>query len=40
MRAALFSDRGLMVHLNGGGWLSEMSVGSGEKKETVKGENY
>jgi len=27
-RAALFSDRALMVHLNGGGWLSEVSVAS------------
>ena len=27
MRVALFSDRGLMVYLNGGGWLKEILVG-------------
>ena len=25
-RAAAFSDRGLIVHLNGGGWLNRMTV--------------
>jgi hypothetical protein len=31
-RAALFSDRGLMVHLNGAGWLSEGHQSAPTKK--------
>ena len=32
MRAAVFLDRGLMVYLNGAGWLEEVSVSSGKRK--------
>ena len=32
-RAALFSFRGLIAHLNGAGWLREISVGDQEKTQ-------
>ena len=37
MRAAVFSDRGLIVYLNGAGWLGEMSVSSGKRNQPAAG---
>ena len=37
MRAAVFSDRGLIVYLNGAGWLGEMSVSSGKRNQPATG---
>jgi len=39
MRAAAFSDRGLIVYLNGSGWLGRMSVSSGKSEPAREGTN-
>jgi len=36
-RAAVFSDRGLIVYLNGVGWLGEISVSSGSRNQPAAG---
>jgi len=38
MRAAVFSDRDLIVYLNGRGWLGEMSVSSGKRNQPAMGQ--
>ena len=38
MSAAVFPDRGLIVYLNGAGWLREMVVSSGERKQPMTGQ--
>ena len=37
MRAAVFSDRGLIVYLNGAGWLGETSVSSEKRNQPATG---
>ena len=37
--AALFSDRGVMVHLNGGGWLNDRKIPARSWAQSSRGDD-